>query len=266
IAPQRQIPRYADQSFTSWFRKNRGEGGAGPRVVLWPDTFNNYFRPDTAIAAVKTLEALGFSVTIPSRPLCCGRPIYDWGLLDTASKLWQQTFTALRQEIDDGTPVIGLEPACTSAFKDELLGLFPGNEQAKKLSEQTHYFSDFVAEHLKEHEPVAEGGRAVVHFHCNHHAVLGKGGERQLIEALGIEPHVLPSGCCGMAGSFGFEADKYELSQELGERVLLPSVRAASEDDYIVSSGFSCREQIEQSTGRRTLHAAELAAGRLGLN
>ncbi|WIJ26916.1 FAD-binding and (Fe-S)-binding domain-containing protein [Devosia sp. RR2S18] len=266
IAPQRQIPRYADQSFTSWFQENRGEGGAGPRVVLWPDTFNNYFRPDTAIAAVKTLEALGFSVTIPSRPLCCGRPIYDWGLLDTASKLWQQTFTALRQEIDDGIPVIGLEPACTSAFKDELLGLFPGNEQAKKLSEQTHYFSDFVAEHLKEHEPVAEGGRAVVHFHCNHHAVLGKGGERQLIEALGVEPHVLPSGCCGMAGSFGFEADKYELSQELGERVLLPSVRAASEDDYIVSSGFSCREQIEQSTGRRTLHAAELAARRLGLN
>ncbi|HEV7344452.1 MAG TPA: FAD-binding and (Fe-S)-binding domain-containing protein [Devosia sp.] len=266
IAPQRQMPRYADQSFTAWFRKNRQEVGSGKRVMLWPDTFNNYFRPETAIAAVKTLEALGFSVTIPSRPLCCGRPIYDWGLLDTASKLWQQTFAALRQEIADGTPVIGLEPACTAAFKDELLGLFPDNEAAKKLSEQTHYFSDFVAEHLKDRQPASKPGKAVVHFHCNHHAVLGKAGEQELIEALGVDPDVLPSGCCGMAGSFGFEADKYALSQELGERVLLPRVRAASQDDFIVSSGFSCREQIEQSTGRRTLHAAELAARQLGLD
>ena len=256
IARERDMPRFADERFTSWFRKNRPEPGEGPRVILWPDTFNNYFRPDTAIAATRCLEEAGFAVRIPPRPLCCGRPLYDLGMLETAKNLWRQTLDTLRDDIEAGVPVVGLEPACVSAFKDELVNLFPDDPAARRLSEQTHYFSDFIADHLPDDFP-AEEASALVHVHCHHHAIIGKGGECGLLEKAGIERRVLPSGCCGMAGSFGFEEKKYDVSMTLAERVLLPAVREMPEDQLIVASGFSCREQIEQGSDRRTQHAAE---------
>jgi FAD/FMN-containing dehydrogenase/Fe-S oxidoreductase len=265
IAQARQMPRYAGQSFTAWFRENRREPPGARRVVLWPDTFNNFFRPQTAIAATKCLEALGWQVSLPERQLCCGRPLYDWGMLETAKRLWLQTLDTLKDDIEAGVPLIGLEPACAASFKDELIGLFPDNALARKLSAQTHYFSDFVAANLPEGLSPRAQREAVVHFHCNHHAVIGKGGERDLLRALGVRLRVLPSGCCGMAGSFGFETKKYNLSMELAERVLLPAVRSAREEELIVASGFSCREQIEQGAARKTLHAAEVMARQLGL-
>jgi Fe-S oxidoreductase len=231
--------------------------------MLWPDTFNNYFRPRTAVAATHALEAMGFSVVIPDRPLCCGRPLYDWGMLDRAKRLWQENLTVLLPEIRNGTPIVGLEPACVSAFRDELVGLFPGHERAQRLSGQTKFFTEFVADHLDRVRP-GHGGTALVQLHCHQHAVLDTQAEKNVLDAAGIDYEVLAAGCCGMAGSFGFEADKYDISMQAAERVLLPRVRAAGPDTTVLANGFSCREQIEQGSGRATLHVAELLARELG--
>lgn len=264
IAPQRDMPKFARESFVSRFRKRPPHAG-GRRVILWPDTFNNYLRPDTAMAAVKCLESAGFTVVVPEQPLCCGRPLYDWGMLSTAKGLWRRTFDALAEEIEAGTPLVGLEPACVAAFKDELVNLFPDDLLARRLASQTHYFSDFMAECLPRGLASPRNVSALVHIHCNHHAVIGKEGEGRLFDLLNIDHRVMPSGCCGMAGAFGFERDKYQISMDLAERVLLPAVREAPEDQLVIASGFSCREQIEQGTNRKTLHAAEAVAMQLGL-
>ncbi len=265
IAAQRSIPRFARQTFTAWLRARRRAKRHGPRVLLWPDTFNNYFRPQTAIAATLALEAAGFQVVVPGRAVCCGRPLYDWGWLDRARGLWRQTLSTLKHEIDAGTPLIGLEPACLAAFKDELVNLLPDNADAKRLSAQSIFFSDFLAAQAGAFTGSAKGKEALVHIHCHQHAVIGTTGERKLLDRLGLDYQILASGCCGMAGAFGFEKAKYEISQTIGERVLLPAVRAAGPAVAVVTNGFSCREQIEQGTGRGTLHVAELVAREMGL-
>jgi Fe-S oxidoreductase len=262
IAPQRTIPRYAPRSFTQWFRARTQPQRGGRRVMLWPDTFNNYFRPQTAIAATRALEALGFEVAIPDRPLCCGRPLYDWGMVDKAKGLWQRTIAALAPEIANGTTLVGLEPACVSAFRDELVALFPGDERAARLSRQTLLLSEFVERDCPDAVPRG-GGSALVHIHCHHHAVIKSDAERALLDRMGLRYDIPSTGCCGMAGSFGFEASKYDVSMTLAERALLPAVRAAPAETSIVADGFSCREQIEQGSGRATLHVAELLARQL---
>jgi len=206
IAPERSLPPFAREPFTAWFRRRTPGRTDGPRILLWPDTFNTYFRPETAIAATHALEAAGFQVAIPERPLCCGRPLYDWGWLGTAKRLWRETLTTLRTEIEAGTPLVGLEPACLAAFKDELVNFFPDNALAKRLSAQSVFFSDFLAQHaagLRLH------GRekALVQIHCHQHAIVRADGERSLLDSLGVDYEILPSGCCGMAGAFGFATD-----------------------------------------------------------
>ncbi|HEU5274829.1 MAG TPA: FAD-linked oxidase C-terminal domain-containing protein, partial [Xanthobacteraceae bacterium] len=150
IAPQRTIPRFANRSFSSWFSRRPPRRAGGRRVLLWPDTFNNYFRPQTAVAAAHVLESLGFSVAIPDRPLCCGRPLYDWGMLDHAKRLWGETLTSLAPEIEAGTPIVGLEPACVSAFRDELPGILPNDGAARRLSRQVLFFSEFIDREAKD--------------------------------------------------------------------------------------------------------------------
>lgn len=258
IAQERRIPAFANRTFTSWFRQRDRRAGGGPRVLLWPDTFNNFFRPQTAIAATQVLEAAGFEVAIPCRSLCCGRPLYDWGWLDRAKALWQQTFSALKDEIAAGTPVIGLEPACVSAFKDELPNLFPDDRTAEQLSQRTAYFADFLVDNADRLPRIER--TALVQTHCHHHAVINKKGEHDLLERLGVQFEPAKSGCCGMAGAFGLASDTYDIGVAVGERKLLPKVRAADPDTVILADGFSCREQIEQGTGRETLHIAELIA------
>jgi FAD/FMN-containing dehydrogenase/Fe-S oxidoreductase len=262
IAPQRRVPRFAARSFVQWFCSRRKPRREGQRVMLWPDTFNNYFRPRTAVAATHALEALGCQVVIPDRPLCCGRPLYDWGMLDRAKRLWRETLTALEPEIENGTPIVGLEPACVSAFRDELPGLFPGDETAQRLAGQTLFISEFLDRHHADAVPRV-GGAALVHLHCHHHAIIKPDAERALLDHMGVDYELLASGCCGMAGAFGFEAQKYALSMKIGEQVLLPRVRDAAPDTDILANGFSCREQIEQASGRTTVHIAELVARNL---
>ena len=261
IAPQRALPRFAEEPFTRWFARRDSPRGTGRRVVLWPDTFNNFFRPATAKAAVRLLEAGGWEVHLPRRPVCCGRPLYDWGMLDRAKRLWRRTLETLSPEIEAGTPVVGLEPACTTSFLDELPALFPKDELARALSANTHQLSDFL---MRDPDRLtlrrAQGEHAKVQIHCHHHAVIKPKGERALLERLGLDYEVMPYGCCGMAGAFGFEAEKYQVSQTIAERGLFPALRAAPREAWVIADGFSCREQIERGTGRGTVHIAEIAA------
>lgn len=261
IAQERRVPAFAGESFSQWFRRRETQNPAGPRVLLWPDTFNNFFRPATAIAATRVLESAGYHVTIPARPLCCGRPLYDWGMLDAAKRLWRRTFDTLRDDIGAGVPIIGLEPACVAAFRDELPGLFPDDPAAKRLSEQAVFFTEFLDRHADEFDLPTIGEAALVQVHCHHHAVIRPDAERRILSRLGLDYEIMPSGCCGMAGAFGFEHDKYEVSMQIAERVLLPRIREAPADTIILANGYSCREQIEQATGRRTRHVAEVVAG-----
>jgi Fe-S oxidoreductase len=202
-------------------------------------------------------------VAIPDRILCCGRPLYDWGRIDKAKALWRQTLETLREDIAAGTPLIGLEPACVSAFRDELIDLFPDDERAKRLSEQTLFFTEFLDRNNCALPRI--DGSALVQLHCHHHAIIKPTSEQNVLKKLGIEFEVMASGCCGMAGSLGFEAAKYDVSIKAAERVLLPKVREAAQDTVVLANGFSCREQIEQTTDRRPQHIAELIADHLGV-
>jgi FAD/FMN-containing dehydrogenase/Fe-S oxidoreductase len=259
MAPERPIPRFAPRTFRALFRA-RGARGAdgGRRVILWPDTFNDHFHPETAMAAVEVLEAAGCHVVVPDRHLCCGRPLYDYGMLDRAKAFLLDVLDALRAEIRAGVPVVGLEPSCVAVFRDEMRSLLPHDEDAQRLAAQTYLLSEYLV-HVGWRPPRLER-RAVVHGHCHHKSVLGFDAEKTLLTQLGLDHEVLDSGCCGMAGAFGFERGKYDVSVACGERVLLPAVRGAGDDELIVADGFSCRTQIEQLTGRRAVHVADVVA------
>lgn len=226
------------------------------RVMLWPDTFNNFLESSVLQAAVEVIEDAGYVIELPPRSLCCGRPLYDAGMLDTVERLWRQTLDTLKPWIRAGVPIVGLEPSCVAAFRDELVNLFPNDDDARRLSEQTLYFSEFLERQRYQPPPLAT--RALVHGHCHHTAVIGMDAEVAVMKRMGIDHHVLDSGCCGMAGSFGFNASHYEVSMRVGERVLLPAVRNADADTFVLTNGFSCREQIAQSTDRTPMHLAEM--------
>lgn len=258
IAPQRKMPKFAPRTFREWFAQRKAPKRAGVRVVLWPDTFNNFFFPETAIAAVEVLEAAGCDVVLPPRMLCCGRPLYDFGMLTAARKLLEEILESLGGEIDAGTPIIGLEPSCVAVFRDELHQMFPNREQAQRLQQQTFTLAEYLMKHAPAFEQPKLQRRALLHGHCHQKAIMKLTQEEALLKKLGLEVDKPDTGCCGMAGSFGFEKEKYEVSVACGERVLLPAVRSASPDTLIVADGFSCREQIAQLTDRRALHTAEV--------
>ncbi|MFL6649357.1 MAG: FAD-binding and (Fe-S)-binding domain-containing protein [Sulfurifustaceae bacterium] len=257
VAPQRRIPEFARRPFTAEYRQ-RTNGSGERTVLLWPDTFNNYFHPDTLHAAVAVLEHAGFHPIVPARSLCCGRPLYAWGWLDRAEKLLRQTLDTLAPFIDAGVPVVGIEPACLSVFRDELVDLFPESKRARRLSEQTSLLSEFLEQ--RRYQPPVLPRKALMQLHCHHHALFDVGAPVQVLRRAGVDVRLLDAGCCGMAGEFGFEADHYEVAMKAGEHALLPAVRAADRETLVVSNGFSCREQIVQATGRETLHPAQVLA------
>jgi Fe-S oxidoreductase len=257
LAPERKLPRFAAETFQDWFRRRPPRNAGRPPVLLWPDTFNNYFFPQTAQAAVEVLEAAGRRVVVPMQSLCCGRPLYDYGMLDRARAYLQEVLEALRPAGREGVPVVGLEPSCVAVFRDELVNLLPDDEDARRLSKQSFLLSEFLAQ-CEGYRPPRLRRRALVHGHCHHKALMGMGAEEKVLTALGLDYQVLDSGCCGLAGSFGFEKDHYDVSMKIGERVLLPAVREAGPDVLVIADGFSCREQIEHGTGRRALHLAEV--------
>ena len=257
VSRKRKIPTVARLSFRGWFRKRKPKNIGAPEVVLWPDTFNNYFHPETAIAAVEVLEAAGWQVRLPNGNVCCGRPLYDFGMLDRAKRLLMGTLDVLSAEIEQRTPVVVLEPSCASVFRDELLNLFPEDERATKLSQQVFLFSEFIEKNAQAFQLPAVHRKALVHGHCHHKSMMKMADEERVLQRMGMDYEMPAPGCCGMAGAFGFEKEKYDLSVAIGELELLPAVRLVPEDSLIIADGFSCREQIEQCTGRKAIHVAE---------
>ena len=268
IAPERKLPRFAKTSFRKLAQQQNlpdcaGTGAAalaGDRqksVVLWADTFNNYFHPETCQAAVQVLANAGYRVKVPRAKLCCGRPLYDFGMLDKAKLYLRRILSALAAEIDAGVPIVVLEPSCASVFRDELPNLFPTNGRALSLAKNTFLLSDFLQRYAPDYNPPRHSGNVLLHGHCHHKALMKMNAEESLVRKTGCELQSVDSGCCGMAGPFGLAKDKFALSQAIGERVLLPAVRKAPADAVIISDGFSCREQILQSTGRTAVHLAE---------
>jgi FAD/FMN-containing dehydrogenase/Fe-S oxidoreductase len=264
---QRKIPQFAPETFQHRFHKlKRREDHPRGTVLLWPDTFNNYFYPETAGAAAEVLDDAGFNVEVPRQHVCCGRPLYDYGKLHLAKRYLRRIMQQFRPQIEAGMPFVILEPSCASVFRDELHSLFPQDPTAKKLREQTFLLSEFLEKKAQDYQLPTLRTRALVQGHCHHKSVLNFDDEKKVLKEIGLDAEILTSGCCGMAGSFGFEKDKYDVSIAIGERVLLPRVREASKSTVIIADGFSCREQIAQDTNRQALHLAEVIrlAGREG--
>lgn len=207
---------------------------------------------------MNVLESAGFAVVVPRRPLCCGRPLYDYGMLDLARKLLREILEELRPALRAGIPIVGLEPSCISVFREELPQFFPDDPDATRLRQGSHLLSSFLLRHAEGWQAPRLEGEAVVHGHCHHRSVLNFDRDASLYSRMGLKAAILDSGCCGMAGAFGYEKGKYAVSLACAERMLAPAVRQAGEATWVVADGFSCRSQIEQLTGRRAVHTAEL--------
>lgn len=259
VTQKRDIPKFATQTFRDWYRREHQRATGKPRVILWADTFNNFFLPQTLVAGHEVLEAAGFEVIVPKQILCCGRPLYDFGMLDTAKQMLRDIMETLRDEIRAGTPIVGLEPSCVSVFRNELCNLFPEYEDARRLREQTFTLAEFLEQKAPDFKVPELKRKAVVHGHCHHKAVMKTEAEEKLLGSLKLDYQMLDSGCCGMAGYFGYlEGEQYEVGLAAGERVLLPAVRDAGADTLVIADGFSCREQIEQGTNRQGMHLAQV--------
>ncbi|WP_250462496.1 FAD-binding oxidoreductase [Caballeronia sp. GAFFF2] len=258
VAKDRALPVFAPRTFRATAAAQGHRNAAKPtrKVLFWVDTFNDHFTPDVAHAASDVLAALGYEVVLPKKRLCCGRPLYDYGLLDEARAMLREVLDTFADEIRAGTPLVGLEPGCLSVFRDELVKQLPDDPLAHQLARQTFMFSDFVAD--ADFDWPTLDADVLLHGHCHQKALFGMKKETALLGRLGVRWKLLDTGCCGMAGSFGFNADHYELSMKIGEDKLLPLVRAAQQDTLIVTNGFSCREQIAHGAQRHTLHVAQL--------
>lgn len=266
VAQARELPKFATRTYRQIARRSpqteldaRSPGDV-KKVILWVDTFNDHFTPEIAQAAADVLTQMGWHVVLPKNRLCCGRPLYDFGLLDRARELLTTILDDLGEDIAAGVPLVGLEPGCLSVFKDELLKQFPDHALATQLSAQTFLFSDFVARQPFDWPTLPAD--VIVHGHCHQKALFGMQGDTALLNKLGVKWKLLDTGCCGMAGSFGFNDEHHALSEKIGEDTLFPAVRAAAAanaETIVLTNGFSCREQIEQGTGQHAMHIAQLA-------
>ncbi len=267
VTQKRSMPKFAERTFRDWFKtrekgkrqKAEGDINSPKRVIIWADTFNNFFLPETLVAGVNVLEAAGYQVIIPKKILCCGRPLYDFGMLNQAKKMLIDILHTLKDDIIEGTPIVGLEPSCVAVFRDELCNLFPNNEDAKRLKKQVFTLAEFLEKQAHDFEVPQINNKAIMQGHCHHKAIMKLDCEKSLLKKTGLDYEVLDSGCCGMAGYFGYEkGDHYDVSIAAGERVLLPAVRSFDSNGFIIADGFSCREQIEQETDRKGLHLAQV--------
>jgi FAD/FMN-containing dehydrogenase/Fe-S oxidoreductase len=263
VAPERDLPRFAPEPFTTWWRNRRRPAGEAPRgrVLLWPDTFTNTFHPDVGRAAVALLEDAGFEVELPERTVCCGLTWISTGQLGMAQRMLRRTVKVLREPLRAGVPVVGLEPSCTAVFRSDAGELLPADEDVRRLSKQTLTLAELLQQRAPDWTPPQVGGSAMMQVHCHQHAVLGEDSDVKLLERAGVDVDVLDSGCCGLAGNFGFEEGHYDVSMASAERVLLPRLREADPSTAVLADGFSCRTQIIQSdVQRQPVHAAELLA------
>ncbi|MGY2130447.1 FAD-binding and (Fe-S)-binding domain-containing protein [Blastococcus sp. SYSU DS0617] len=263
VTPERDLPLFAPQRFTSWYRE-RGPRGTGERgeVLLWPDTFTEFFQPHIGQAAVTVLEDAGFTVRIPDQELCCGLTWISTGQLATASRILRRTAGALAPALREGMPVVGLEPSCTAVFRSDAPELLPDDADVRLLADRTRTLAELLGEHAPDWAPPPADRAAMVQTHCHHHSIMGFDQDRELMRKAGFDADVLNSGCCGLAGNFGFERGHYDVSMACAEQALLPAVRGGDPRAVVLADGFSCRTQVEQAdTGRRGVHLAEALAG-----
>ncbi|MDA8300556.1 MAG: FAD-binding and (Fe-S)-binding domain-containing protein [Actinomycetota bacterium] len=258
IDRRRALPKFAPVTLQNWFFSPHGlpEAG-GPEMVLFPDTFNNRLHTQVGVACVEAIEAAGWRVVLPKGHICCGRPFYDYGFLDSAKGYLEHLVDLLRPYARAGTPVVGIEPSCLAVFRDELGKLLPHDDDAKRLKDCAMHFAEFFERYQLDvpqlHRP------AMLWGHCHQHATGGLDADRRLLERMGMEVREVSGGCCGLAGSWGFEDGKYDISLACGEQALLPAVREASPETIVVANGFSCKTQVAQAVqGRRALHLAEV--------
>ena len=274
ISARRPIPQIVAAGFQADAAPTTGERG---KVVLFVDTFTHYYTPEIAAAALKVLRAGGYAVKVlepaktdgePERPLCCGRTYLSQGMVEEAKLEARRVMAALAPALTAGTPIVGLEPSCLLALRDEFYSLGLGPEVGQ-LSKQAFLFEEFLMREgnkgLKLDLKPIPGGRALVHGHCHQKAF---GAMKSVKKVLGWIPEfefeIIDASCCGMSGSFGLEAEHHDASVRMGELALLPAVRAASADTVIVADGFSCRHQIKDGSGRQAVHVAVLLEQALG--
>ena len=256
----RALPRFARRSFRSWFEARRTAASGAREVMLFPDTFTNFLDPQVAIAAVEVLERAGLKVTIPPRNLCCGRPLYDQGMLNRAHAQLTEIIEVLGPAAARGTPIIGLEPSCILTFRDELPSMFPRNEAASAIASQSFMLDEFLARDAPDFAASEFKARALLHGHCHQKALAGIDSEIAcLAKVPGLDLEVLDAGCCGMAGAFGYDREHFEISKSIGARVLFPAIDNSASDTIVITDGFSCRTQVRQFfPNRRVMHLAEV--------
>lgn len=277
IAPERAIPALAAPGFRRAAVRPVADGkGALPhsptasatRLLLWPDTFSVAFDPAVITSAIAVLTRLGYAVELPPRAVCCGLTWTTTGQVTAARRVLSRSLRTIEPWLADGVPVVGLEPSCTAALRADGVELLPDHPLAARLATGVRTFAEILADHadVLRAAVVTPGGRALVQVHCHQHAELGAEADAAVMSALGVEADVLDSGCCGLAGNFGFEKGHYEVSMACAERVLLPAVRAAGADVAVLADGFSCRTQLRQAGTREPVHLAQVAARALGLD
>jgi FAD/FMN-containing dehydrogenase/Fe-S oxidoreductase len=260
IDSRRPLPRFATTTFRDWFAAWPGQ--TGPPVMLWVDTFTDHFTPEVGKAAVRVLEAAGYSVQIPDKPVCCGLTWISTGQLDGARKRLRRSLAALDRAARFGTPVVGLEPSCTAVLRHDMLELLPDDPRAERIAADTRTLAELLAETQDWTPPRLDGVSAVAQPHCHQHAVMGWQADADLLAASGAQVEAV-GGCCGLAGNFGVERGHYEVSAAVAETALLPAVRAADHDAVILADGFSCRTQLEHLAHAQGVHLAQLLADHL---
>jgi FAD/FMN-containing dehydrogenase/Fe-S oxidoreductase len=266
----RPIPPFAPETLQQWWSRRVPAPAAAHRprtrgsVLIWPDTFTNHFHPQIGRAAVEILEAAGWDVVVPTDQLCCGLTWISTGQLGVARRVLRRTIGRLAPHVRSGGLVLGLEPSCTAVFRSDMHELFPDDQDANRLKDHTVTLAELLTEHTDGWEPprASSDARALAQVHCHQHAIMKWDADRELLEQAGVEVERLDSGCCGLAGNFGFTAGHGEVSQALAEQTLLPRLRAADDDTVVLADGFSCRTQIHDldSGGREGVHLAELLA------
>jgi len=241
----------------------------GRRVLLWLDTFTDHFDPAIGHAAVAVLEALGYQVETPDQPVCCGLTWYSTGQVEAARRVLRRSLAVLRPWLTDGVPAVGLEPSCLAMLRADVRELLPDDPAAAGFAGSVRTFAELLAQHTEELTALRVPGRsfqALVQVHCHQYADLGIDADRAVLAALGVHATVLDSGCCGLAGNWGFERGHYAVSMACAERVLLPAVRSSAADVAVLADGFSCRTQLRQAGMREPEHLAQLVARALGLD
>jgi FAD/FMN-containing dehydrogenase/Fe-S oxidoreductase len=273
VARERSFPELADQSFSKWHRGHRSRNGAQPdaqkQVVFFHDTFMEHNHPEVGRAAWKVLEAVGFEPILLDKRECCGRPAVSKGLLNEAARLAKHNINLLAPYARDGIPILGCEPSCITMLVDEYPSLVPGDDAAAvaKMAMPIEQFLEREITVGNVELTFDDLSRKVLfHGHCHQKAIFGVSSTLSFLRRIpNCEVEEVDSGCCGMAGSFGYEAEHYDLSIQLTEMTLAPAVRTARDETIICSPGTSCRDQIEHTTGRRALHPIEVFAGAIGI-